>query len=325
MVAEVGVVSEASPFHAGEIAMQQHAGVRDRLEEIGSRVIRDRMPDQHRLFFRMLPTLVVGSVDTQRNPWASMLVGEPGFIKDMSAQRLRIDSLPLPDDALRANLRRGAPLGLLGIDPATRRRNRLNGRVVAIDGAGFELEVDQSFGNCPQYIQARELQWVDAVPQEVRPLGGQIDGAARMLVEGADTFFIASANAASDRQEGVDVSHRGGKPGFVRVDDVGRASVLTFPEFRGNFFFNTLGNLLTHPHAGLLFIDHTSGDVLQLTGEAEVIADGAELRSFKGAHYLVRVRTASAVWRPGALPLRWSTGEPATQLAATGQWQHGPH
>lgn len=142
-------------------------------------------------------------------------------------------------------------------------------------------------------------------------------------MEGADTLFIASAASASAleaRNGGVDVSHRGGKPGFVRVENLNGATVLTWPEFTGNVFFNTLGNLILHPHAGLLFVDHDSGDVLQLTGRAEVTDDGAELRSFIGARFMVQAQVRSAVWRSGAIPLRWSAPEPAWQLARTGSW-----
>jgi predicted pyridoxine 5'-phosphate oxidase superfamily flavin-nucleotide-binding protein len=320
----------AATFHAGELAMQRRAGVAARLQEIGDKVIRDHMPDQHRAFFRQLPTLVVGSVDAQRRPWASMLVGEPGFVSDADARHLRIDAWPDAGDPLAAHLAIGAPLGLLGLEPSTRRRNRMNGRVVAMpDTGGFEVEVDQSFGNCPQYIQARTPRRVDARGQAAHALGPALNAAARALIERADTLFIASATPAlasagaaqTTRSDGVDVSHRGGKPGFVRVEEDDRgAVVLTWPDFRGNFYFNTLGNLVAHPRAGLLFVDHANGDLLQLSGAAEVIAEGAELRSFDGAQYLVRLRVQAAVWRPQALPLRWSAPEAAQQLAATGAW-----
>ena len=161
------------------------------------------------------------------------------------------------------------------------------------------------------------------IASESRVLGAQLDAPARALVEAADTLFIASAAPASKhavRNGGVGVSHRGGKPGLVRVDDVGGATVLTWPDFSGNFFFNTLGNLVAHPHAGLLCVDHARGDVLQLSGRTEVIDAGAELRSFDGALFLIRLAVASATWRANALPLRWSAPEPASQLAATGSW-----
>ncbi len=318
-----GGLSMGAIWHPGEVALQRRMGVARHLDEIGDKVIHDHMPEQHRAFFARLPTLLIGSVDAARRPWASALIGPPGFVHATDARHLCIDTLPDSHDPLAAHLAIGAPVGVLGLEPATRRRNRMNGRVVALDARGFEVEVDQCFGNCSQYIQARTPQPVPLGPADARQLGAQLDASARALVEGADTLFIASAAAAAAleaRNGGVDVSHRGGKPGFVRVDDTGGATVLTWPEFTGNFFFNTLGNLVSHPHAGLLFIDHDSGDVLQLTGRAEVIDDGGELRSFDGARFLVRVHVSSAVWRAGALPLRWSAPEPAWQLAATGSW-----
>ena len=62
------------------------------------------------------------------------------------------------------------------------------------------------------------------------------------------------------------MSHRGGKPGFVGVT----GDTLAIPDFRGNRFYNTLGNLLGDPRAGLLFIDFASGDILQLQGRATI-------------------------------------------------------
>ena len=308
----------SSPFHAGEIAMQQAAGSYERMREIGARVIRDHMPEQHREFFEQLPTLLVGSVDAQQRPWASMLAGLPGVIETPDAQHLHVGALPRRDDPLHAQLRVGATLGLLGIEPQTRRRNRLNGRVVALDDSGFVVRVDQSFGNCPQYIQARAPQWVgDALGEPIaQPEGARLSAAAAALVARADTLFIASAAPG----HGADVSHRGGKPGFVRVDEQAGATRLTLPDFRGNLFFNTLGNIAAHPKAGLLFIDHASGGVLQLTGAATIIASGPEVEAFAGAQRLLRIEVDAGVWTPHALPLRWSAAELAPQLAATGHW-----
>jgi uncharacterized protein len=47
---------EESPYHAGEIALQERAGVRVRAERMGRGGIRDFMPDQHRELFTKLPT-----------------------------------------------------------------------------------------------------------------------------------------------------------------------------------------------------------------------------------------------------------------------------
>jgi predicted pyridoxine 5'-phosphate oxidase superfamily flavin-nucleotide-binding protein len=293
---------QQSAWHAGERAMQQAVGVAERMAPVGRRVIRDYMPQQHREFFPQLPFLIVGSVDAAGQPTASILAAPPGFISSPDERTLHIAAQSLPDDPLATNLHVGASLGVLGIEPHTRRRNRANGSVFAINAHGITLAVQQSFGNCPKYIQARKPVF-DAA---------RVPGAARISA-GLDA---AAAQGSEARAHGVDVSHRGGKPGFVRVD----GDVLTVPDFRGNFFFNTLGNLLVHPQAGLLFIDFESGDLLQLDAHAEVITQGAELESFFGAERLLRLQVTRALWRPAALALRWGEVAWSPSLEQLGGW-----
>jgi hypothetical protein len=142
------------------------------------------------------------------------------------------------------------------------------------------------------------------------------------LVAKSDTFFIAGAapNAGSDVAHGVDISHRGGRPGFVRVERSATCTLLTVPDFRGNFYFNTLGNIAANPRAGLLFVDFESGDLLTLTGAAQVIWDGPEVAAFTGAERLLRVQVERGHYIRNAVPLRWSRPEYAPQLARTGTW-----
>jgi len=309
--------------------MQERAGVRERVERAGRRMIRGFMPEQHREFFAAQPLAFVGSIDARGRPWASLLAARPGFLHSPDPQTLRVDALPVPGDPLAANLAAGAPLGMLGIEFATRRRNRVNGTVAALDERGFELRVRQSFGNCPQYIQARSpLEPAAAAAQSAAPAiraeAQLLSQPAQALVRGADTFFIATASshaASADPVEGVDASHRGGKPGFVRVTEERGRSVLTVPDFAGNSSFNTFGNILVNPRAGLVFVDFDSGELLLLTGEAQVRWEGAELAAFAGAQRLLEFR-AEQGWRfENACPLRWTAPVQAPQLAATGSWQ----
>lgn len=310
-------------FHDGEIALQRQEGVDAQLAALGPRVIRDHMPQQHRDFFAQLPFVVVGSLDERQRPWASLLTGAPGFMQSPDARRLRIDALPDAADPLAAALRPDAPLGLLGIQPHTRRRNRLNGQVTAVDAAGFELAVGQSFGNCPRYIQAREASPhpVAHTPPAAEALTG-LDASARALIAQADTLFIASAHPhATDPTgptEGVDVSHRGGWPGFVQVAADGTLAV---PDFDGNRFFNTLGNLLLHPWAGLLFVDFERGDLLQLSARAQVLTSTPGTLGFDGVTRVLRLQVEGGWRRRGALPLRWTAAEPSPHLAGTGHWR----
>lgn len=307
-------------FHAGERTLQQQSGVRERLAELGGQLLRTWMPEQHRQFFRQLPFLVVGSLDADGQPWASVLAGAPGFVDSPDPRRLRVGALPTPGTPLAAALTPGAPLGLLGLEAHTRRRNRMNGRVSAIDAGGITVDVDQSFGNCPKYIQAREATHLPGRAAGAPRAGDSLDSRDRALIADADTFFIASAHpharTPAGRGEGVDVSHRGGRPGFARVAD----NTLTVPDFAGNHFFNTLGNLALESRAGLLFVDYTCGDTLQVAVRATLVTSGAELEGFAGALRLLRFEVLSVLRTPGGMPLAWSDATPSPFLESTGRW-----
>lgn len=314
-----------SPFHDGERSVQRRAGMDARIEQIGRKIIRDFMPDDHRELFAALPFLVLGTLDAQQRPWASLISGPPGFAHSPDPRTLRVDATPAAGDPLRANVADGAPVGVLGIELATRRRNRMNGWFADVDSNGFAIRVGQSFGNCPQYIQARRVlaRSTDAAPVIAQPEGALLGERALRLVAGADTFFIATASAdarSGSAQQGADVSHRGGRPGFVRAYVRDGHTVLTAPDFRGNFLFQTLGNLAVNPRAGLTFVDFATGDLLLLTGSAVTIWDGDELASFAGAERLLRFRVDAGIQLASALPLRWSAPAFARQLDATGTW-----
>lgn len=310
-------------FHAGERAVQQRAGVAGRMAELGPRVIRNFMPDQHRDFFTQLPFVIAGTTDAAGQPWASVLAAPPGFIQSPDAHSLVLQAKPLAGDPLEHSLVNGASIGLLGLEPHTRRRNRMNGVVQGVSAAGFGVQLQQSFGNCPKYIQAREPVYLPD-RQAIQPVlhdGTQLEAGARHMIEAADTLFIATAYSGDastvGAAGGVDVSHRGGKPGFVRVDDDG---ILTMPDFPGNFFFNTLGNLTVNPHAGLLLIDFDNGDLLYLAVKADIIWDGPELQAFEGTQRLLRFHVTKARRLEAALPLRWGAAELSPALAGMGRW-----
>lgn len=313
-----------SPFHAGERLAQARVGVRDRVESIGRHMIRAAMPDQHRELFATLPYLVLGGVDDRARPWASMVAGPPGFVTSPDATTLVIDAAPGPGDPLATALVSGAPIGVLGIELATRRRNRANGVVRARQGDQLTIDVRQSFGNCPKYIHGRApTQGAPAaISAGATTHGRRLPDPLVARLRAADTFFIASATADAghgDGSDGVDVSHRGGHPGFVRVDQAA-TTTLTFPDFLGNFMFNTIGNLLANPRAGLVVPDFRRGDLLSLTGTTEIVWDGPEVEAFAGAERLIRFHVDAAHELPGRLGAAWSEPAPARHLADTGRW-----
>ncbi|MBI3525254.1 MAG: pyridoxamine 5'-phosphate oxidase family protein [Betaproteobacteria bacterium] len=317
----------ASPaFHEGECAVQERVGVREQLAAIGQRAILDFMPEQHREFLRQLPFVIAGSVDSAGQPWASVLTNPPGFIESPSPRQLAVRALPQAFDPLKETLLPGKPIALLGIEPHSRRRNRVNGVITEITGESFAVQVRQSFGNCPKYIQARKLQYpaVNNAAGKVVQRAEQLNEAAKKIILGADTFFIATsypvAEYAGENRHGADASHRGGRPGFVRVEG---NDTLLVPDFTGNFYFNTLGNIAIHPRAGLLFIDFDTGGLLYLAVDAEIVWQGKALAAFAGAQRLLRFRVREVRHVEAALPLRWGAASLSPFLEATGSWQGG--
>jgi predicted pyridoxine 5'-phosphate oxidase superfamily flavin-nucleotide-binding protein len=300
------------PFHAGELEAQARAGVASR-----GGGIRAIMPEQHRSFFAQLPWLFASVADAEGWPLATVLTGERGFVGSPTPTLLSIRALPSPGDPAAHAIRPGQAVGLLGIEFETRRRNRANGRILLRDTGGFAVAVSQSFGNCAKYIQIRTPEPAAAPAVSVVEPLAHLDDAARKLIADADTLFIASAATSdNDPNGGVDMSHRGGRPGFVRID----GDVLTVPDFVGNNYFNTLGNLLHEPRAALLFVDFQGGTMLQLQGLAEIVWDGPELSRLDGAQRLWRFRVTRGWRHRHALPLRWSAPDYAPTTLETGLW-----
>ncbi|MBB3964187.1 pyridoxamine 5'-phosphate oxidase family protein [Rhizobium metallidurans] len=312
-----------SPWHDGEIALQERAGVAEHMKDLGARVVRDHLIDQHRQFYPQLPFIVLGSVDADGNPWATLRANYPGFLGSPDPSTLSVKLKREADDPADRGMEDGDPIGMLGIELQTRRRNRLNGNIARNAADRFDVGVVQSYGNCPQYIQLRDFGFSrepglsSAVPPVV---ADALDARAMALIAKSDAFFVASYSEHGDGGRQVDVSHRGGKPGFVRIGEDG---VLTIPDFAGNLFFNTLGNILLNGRAGLVFVDFDSGDLLQLSGNAEVILDSPEIAAFQGAERLWRFRPRRVVYRADALPLRWQSradGQSPNALM-TGDWE----
>jgi len=208
---------------------------------------------------------------------------------------------------------------LLGIELHTRRRNRMNGTIGQASKNKLSVHVGHSFGNCPQYIQLRDYNFVNDPEIDTTRTVKTYDAITpeiRKLITCADTFFVASyVDLENERQ--VDVSHRGGKPGFVHIDETGK---FTIPDFAGNLIFNTLGNFLKNPKAGLIFPDFETGDVLQMTGDTEVILDAPEIDAYEGAERLWTFMPRKIILRKNALPLRWDFKTYSPNSLMAGSW-----
>lgn len=258
-----------SVFHDGETAVQDRAGVLPRTREMAARAIRDTMPEQHQAFFKSLPLSFLALLDRQGRPWTIPFSGPPGCIEARSPSQLVLRQTPALTNSFALDTSPGANVGVIGLYFATRRRNRVNGRILSCN-ENLTVTVEQSFGNCPKYIQIRVFEPSrSAPPTALRREARLDDSRTRRIIAGADTFFIASraADPAGGASQGLDASHRGGLPGFLRLQ---RNGSLSFPDFSGHRYFNTLGKIASDGRVSLIVPEFTSGDALLLTGRAAI-------------------------------------------------------
>ncbi|MFJ4969131.1 pyridoxamine 5'-phosphate oxidase family protein [Streptomyces sp. NPDC088755] len=297
-------------YHRGEIAVQERAGFARQAGHARG-AIGNTVPDVAVAFLAEQPHVVVGGTDERGRVWATQLTGEPGFLTVPGPHTLNIGVLPLPEDPLAAVLtgsragRGRVPIGMIGIEPATRRRMRMNGRAVR-DGDGLRVELDQVLSNCPKYIQKREHHPAPAAAADTSaPVtrtaadSTELSPGQQRTLRTADTFFIATA---SDRGD-ADASHRGGNPGFVQVLS---PRLLRWPDYAGNAMFLTLGNLELNPAAGLFVPGWETGTSLHLTGFARTVWDEERVARHPGAQRLVEFEITAVREIAAASPLRWS-------------------
>lgn len=251
----------ATGFHDGELAVQQRAGVRTQAARLAPMVARGELRSGAGAFFAKTTFAALTARDRTGRLWTSPLSGPPGFLRVDSPTRLLIDVTPRAPDPLR-DLPTDQPVGLVVIDFATRRRVRINGILSAADDDILAVDVEQAYGNCPQYIHPRDLD--DASPSAPTDVfhGNELRPQDVALVAAADTFFLGTTHPES----GNDASHRGGPVGFVHAED----DHLWWPDYPGNNMFNSFGNLAVDPSAALLFVDFDTGATLQLSGTAAV-------------------------------------------------------
>jgi uncharacterized protein len=291
-------------FHSGEIAVQTQAGKREEAQKLCS-VISHFIKPAAQEFLVTQQLAIAATVDIYGQVWASLLTGQPGFIQALNQQTLQIslDGSLTPGDPLYQNLHHNQNIGLLVIDLSNRRRSRFNGKV-ELDSDTVKIQVIQTFFNCPKYIQTRHIEKAvtESREQSKTCTRETLSEQNQLWITQADTFFIASFHPES----GADASHRGGFPEFIKVLNDRK---LLFPDYAGNNMFQTFGNLLINPNAGLLFIDFETGNILQLIGKAKVIWDADRLNELIGAERLVEFEIEQVLETKNASPLRWRFGE----------------
>lgn len=289
-------------FHDGELAVQARLGVQAEAGNLGKSMGAIVKPAA-REFLAQQQMAIVASVDPQDHVWASLLTGAPGFVSAVDERSVQIATTP-SRDPLWQNLQHRPEIGVLVIDLSTRRRLRLNGTAELQPNGNLQIQTQQSYFNCPKYIQLRQLETAIDLTYESEQLQktNRLSASQEQWINQADTFFIASFHPTA----GADASHRGGYPGFVQVT---RSNRLIFPDYAGNNLFNTLGNLVVNPGAGLLLIDFEQGHTLQLTGTARIVWQGELLSSFAGAQRMIEFQIEQVLQTNHATPLRWQLQE----------------
>jgi hypothetical protein len=158
---------------------------------------------------------------------------------------------------------RPMPCGGLAISLALARRARING-VLMSQGDASELTAAETFTLCRKYM-------APSLPMEDTPHLGPLTREPLLLndpwlvglVARAETVFLASVSP----EGGPDVAHRGGPPGFLKLDAARRR--LTGNEYVGDGVFKSAGNVRANGVMTLLVPDHESGDGVELIGRAE--------------------------------------------------------
>lgn len=267
-------------WHQGELSVQKRAGTAQKMAEIGPKFIREFMPQQHRDFFQSLSMIYIGYSDSKSETRASLLFGEPGFITSSSETILQINTQYSLNDFNNNHLNVGDRIGLLGIEFISKRRNRLNVIITDINQKNIQVKVLQSYGNCPKYIQPKILVTNPHYDAQSTSSTVSLTQNIRELIINADAFFIASRfdDGQALNNRGGDISHRGGAAGFITINEKGQ---LLVPDYVGNGFFNTLGNLLENPIASLLFCDWQQGHAYQITVSSEILWSEQNLQSIQ--------------------------------------------
>ncbi|MDX3849958.1 pyridoxamine 5'-phosphate oxidase family protein [Streptomyces sp. AK02-01A] len=253
-------------FHEGELAVQQRAGVQTDAARLEGMLRPARLSGGVATFLSQRDLAFITGRDHTGRLWTSPLLGAPGFL-DGRNNTLKVHIAPVEGDPL-FDLPAGQEVGLLAIDFALRRRVRVNGTLVRSERDSLLIEADQAFGNCPSYIQRRAILVAERSAEAVGECaaaagtGRALTADQTRVITEADTFLLGTTHPT----RGADTSHKGGSPGFVRID----GDTLWWPDYAGNNMFNSMGNIAVDPAASLLFVDFTSGRAVYLSGTAEL-------------------------------------------------------
>jgi hypothetical protein len=259
-------------FHEGEQSLQERFGTRRALASHERELFAGRaLTGNAARFVGSLPLVAIATREEDGWPFPSL---EQGPWEIAGTEEVRLGGVR-DAERLSRHLARHPKAGTLAIDLHRRFRFRINGRA-HMEGEGLRLQVEHAFGNCRKYLH--ELVPGRRVPgtPAMEAWRSSLDGGDSDAVGRATHAFIATQDADGD----LDAQYKGGVPGWLVVED---PETLLWPDYPGNGFFMSLGNLQQDPRLGLLV---PSGLLLQ--GLAEVVEAPALVARFPAAERAVR-------------------------------------
>jgi PPOX class probable FMN-dependent enzyme len=167
-----------------------------------------------------------------------------------------------------------------------------------------------------------ELRALIGAPSEqvCRKITTRLNPLTRKLIEHSPLVCLST----SDADGHCDVSPRGDPPGFVRILD---DCTLLLPERPGNRIADSLRNILSNPHVGILFVIPGVDDTFRVNGRATLTRDEGLLAPSaiegKVPKLGILVDIESAYTQCSKAFLRSACWDPARFLARTALPTHG--
>jgi ferredoxin-NADP reductase/predicted pyridoxine 5'-phosphate oxidase superfamily flavin-nucleotide-binding protein len=303
--------SMAMPWNTGEQHMHQllHVPAQDNPTSA-------MLTPQASFMLQRAPLLALGTTDALSRPWTTLWGGLPGFSEPLGGGHIGTRTLvdgendPVAQELV-GNARNGDMMQHEdGGKPVARKRVKIAGRVIAGTVRDVDVEsekatmqdqiqlvtkVEQSLGNCPKYLNQYEIEPA-VVNSQLVWKSPVLSDESKALISSADMFFMSTRT-----EDDMDVNHRGGHPGFVRIMS---SDEIVYPEYSGNRLYQSLGNLQVDPSIGVTFPNFETGDVLYLTGTATIHIGAEAATLLPGSNLAVLIKIKEGRYVTGGLPFR---------------------
>ncbi|WP_121626815.1 pyridoxamine 5'-phosphate oxidase family protein [Poseidonibacter antarcticus] len=249
-------------FHEGEYHIQEIMGVRKSSDTLSS-MIKDNIPPIASKFLKDLNFCII-TISTKKDDLFTYTVyNHNNFIEIVNQSQISINlenHSYIPKEFYNI---KNINIGMIGLNFEKAMRIRINGKG-KIKSNKLYLSIDEIYSNCPKHIKRRVLQEdTKILENQTIQKGRKLNEEIINIISNIDTFFIAT----SHKEKGLDVSHKGGNKGFLKVLETNQ---LAFKDVPGNNLYNTIGNIYTNPNINIFFIDFKNYDTYHIKGIASI-------------------------------------------------------